>query len=131
MPREPATTPPTTKPGNNTVSLRGSATITAGVTCYNVTDCLPYWTSKGSLFQGNTYRVPSRTGENWALSSPVDWASWRAIGFDTTGDIIVPDGGHGDHRRHGVIRRRACRARLLVEVGRRSASAMRVLARSI
>ena len=40
--------------------------------------------------RGNTYRVPSRTGENWALSSPVDWASWRAIGFDTTGDIIVP-----------------------------------------
>jgi hypothetical protein len=75
---------------NNTLSLRGSATITAGVTCYNVTDCLPYWTSKGNLFQGNTYRVPGRTGENWALSSPVDWASWRAIGFDTTGDLIVP-----------------------------------------
>ncbi len=34
---------------NNTVSLRGSATITGGVTCYNVTDCLPYWTSKGNL----------------------------------------------------------------------------------
>ena len=74
---------------NNTISLRGSAKITAGVTCFNVTDCLPYWTSKGNLFQGNTYRVPSRTGENWALSSPVDWASWHAIGFDTTGDIIL------------------------------------------
>jgi hypothetical protein len=75
---------------NNTVTLRGSATITAGVTCYNVTDCLPYSTSKANLFQGNTYRAPSWTGENRALSWPVDWVSWRAIGFDTTGDIIVP-----------------------------------------
>jgi len=74
---------------NNSVSLRGSATITAGVTCYNVTDCSPYWTTKGNLFQGNTYRVPSRTGQNWALSSPVAWAKWQAIGFDTTGDIIL------------------------------------------
>jgi hypothetical protein len=75
---------------NNTVSLQGSAKITAGVTCYNVSDCLPYWTTKGNLFQGNTYRVPSRTGQSWALSSPVAWASWQAIGFDTTGNIIVP-----------------------------------------
>jgi Right handed beta helix region len=75
---------------NNTVSLRGSAKVTAGITCANVTDCSPYWNSKGNLFQGNTYRAPSRTGRNWALSSPVDWASWQAIGFDTTGGIIVP-----------------------------------------
>jgi hypothetical protein len=72
---------------NNTVTLQGSATIAASVTCSNQPDCSAYWTTKGNIFQGNTYRVPSRTGKNWSLSSPVDWASWRAIGFDTTGDI--------------------------------------------
>jgi hypothetical protein len=72
---------------NNTVILQGSATMTASITCYNQLDCSAYWTTKGNIFQGNTYRVPSRTGKHWSLSSPVDWASWRAIGFDTTGDI--------------------------------------------
>jgi hypothetical protein len=73
---------------NNTITLRGSATITAGVTCANVTDCSPYWTTKGNLFQGNTYRVPRKTGRNWALVSPLDWLSWQEVGFDTTGVII-------------------------------------------
>jgi Right handed beta helix region len=73
---------------NNTITLRGSATITAGVTCANVTDCSPYWTTKGNLFQGNTYRVPSKTGRNWALVSPLNWPSWQEVGFDTTGVII-------------------------------------------
>jgi hypothetical protein len=73
---------------NNTISLQGSATVTAGVTCSNVTDCSPYWTTKGNIFQGNTYRVPSRTGRNWALSSAVAWLPWQAVGFDTTGSLV-------------------------------------------
>jgi hypothetical protein len=68
--------------------LQGSATITAGVSCILVSDCSPYWTTKGNVFQGNTYRVASQTGQNWALSSPVAWAKWQAIGFDTTGSLI-------------------------------------------
>jgi hypothetical protein len=73
---------------NNTISLQGSATITASVSCYNVSDCSPYWTTKGNLFQGNTYRVPSGTGRNWALSSAVAWLPWQAVGFDTTGSLV-------------------------------------------
>jgi hypothetical protein len=72
---------------NNTITLAGSAKYAAGINCTAGVDCSPYWKSKGNSFQGNTYRIPSRTGENWSLSSPVDWASWRAIGFDTAGDI--------------------------------------------
>jgi hypothetical protein len=74
---------------NNTITLRRSATITAGITCAHVTSCSPYWTTKGNVFQGNTYRVPSRSDENWALVSAVDWPSWQAIGFDTEGEIII------------------------------------------
>jgi Right handed beta helix region len=73
---------------NNTITLQGSATITAGVSCANVSNCSPYWTTKGNVFQGNTYRVPSQTGKNWALVSPVAWLSWHAVGFDTSGVII-------------------------------------------
>ena len=73
---------------NNTITLQGSATITAGVWCYNVTDCSPYWTTKGNLFQGNAYDVPTQTGNNWARSISMAWPSWRAIGFDTTGRLI-------------------------------------------
>jgi hypothetical protein len=73
---------------NNTITLRRSATITASVWCYSVTDCSPYWTTNGNVFQGNTYRVASGSDENWALGSPVDWPSWQAIGFDTGGEII-------------------------------------------
>jgi hypothetical protein len=73
---------------NNTITLQGSATLTSSVSCYNVTNCSPYWTSKGNLFQGNTYRVPSQTGKHWRLSSPVSWSGWQAIGFDTTGTIV-------------------------------------------
>jgi hypothetical protein len=75
---------------NNTVVLRRSATITASVSCYNVTDCSPYWTTAGNLFQGNTYRVPNQTGSHWVLSSAVTWSSWQAAGFDTSGTIISP-----------------------------------------
>jgi hypothetical protein len=75
---------------NNTVVLRRSATITASVSCINVSDCSPYWTTAGNLFQGNTYRVPSRTGSHWVLSSAVTWSSWQAAGFDTSGTIISP-----------------------------------------
>jgi hypothetical protein len=75
---------------NNTLSLRRSATITASVSCYNVTDRSPYWTTAGNLFQGNTYRVPSQTGSHWVLSSAVTWSSWQAAGFDTSGTIISP-----------------------------------------
>ncbi|MGH3118426.1 MAG: right-handed parallel beta-helix repeat-containing protein, partial [Gaiellales bacterium] len=73
---------------NNTISLQGSATIIVGVTCSNVSDCSPYWTTKGNLFQGNTYHVPSWTGRNWALSSSVAWPTWQAVGFDTTGSLV-------------------------------------------
>jgi hypothetical protein len=75
---------------NNTVRLRRSATITANVSCINVSDCSAYWTTKGNLFQGNTYRVPSPTGSHWVLSSAMTWSSWRAEGFDTSGRIISP-----------------------------------------
>jgi hypothetical protein len=75
---------------NNTVVLRRSATITANVSCIKVSDCSPYWTTKGNLFQGNTYRVPSQTGSHWVLSSAVTWSSWQAAGFDTSGTIISP-----------------------------------------
>ncbi len=75
---------------NNTVVLRRSATITASVSCYNVTDCSPYWTTAGNRFQGNTYRVPNQTGSHWVLSSAVTWSSWQAAGFDTSGTIISP-----------------------------------------
>jgi hypothetical protein len=73
---------------NNTITLQGSATITASVWCYNVTDCSPYWRTKGNHFQGNAYDVPTLTGNNWALSTATGWPSWRAIGFDTTGSLI-------------------------------------------
>jgi Right handed beta helix region len=73
---------------NNKVTLQGSATITANVSCVNVTNCSPYWTTKGNTFQGNTYDVPSLSGNNWVLSSGVTWPSWRSIGFDTSGSII-------------------------------------------
>jgi hypothetical protein len=116
---------------NNTVTLRGSATITAGVTCYNVTDCLPYSTSKANLFQGNTYRAPSWTGENRACRGRLTGSHGGRSASTRPATSSCRDGRHVDHRRHGVIGRRACRALLLVEVGRRSASAMRVLARSI
>ncbi len=72
---------------NNTISLQGSATTTSNVSCINVTDCSPYWRTKGNLFQGNTYHVPSRTGSYWALSSAVAWLPWQAVGFDTTGSL--------------------------------------------
>ncbi len=75
---------------NNTISLQGSATTTSNVSCINVTDCSPYWRTKGNLFQGNTYHVPSRTGSYWALSSAVPWSSWQAADFDTSGSIISP-----------------------------------------
>jgi hypothetical protein len=51
----------------------------------NVSDCSPYWTTKGNIFQGNTYHVLSQTGQDWVLSLAVDWPSWQAVGFDTTG----------------------------------------------
>jgi hypothetical protein len=73
---------------NNTITLQGSATMTSSISCYNIANCSPYWTTKGNLFQGNTYRVPSQTGKNWLLSSAVTWSSWRAIGFDTTGTLV-------------------------------------------
>jgi hypothetical protein len=74
---------------NNTITLQGSATVTAGVTCANLTNCSPYWTTKGNLFQGNTYRVPTETGKHWALVSAMAWPSWQAIGFDTTGVVVT------------------------------------------
>jgi hypothetical protein len=73
---------------NNTVTLQGSATITANVSCYNLSNCSPYWTSKGNIFQGNTYDVPTQTGSHWTLSTATAWPSWRSIGFDTTGRLI-------------------------------------------
>jgi parallel beta-helix repeat protein len=73
---------------NNTVTLQGSATIAASVTCYNQPDCSAYWTTKGNIFQGNTYRVASQTAKSWMLSSAVTWSTWQAVGFDTTGSLV-------------------------------------------
>jgi hypothetical protein len=89
MPREPADTADK-RITNNTVTLRRSATITAGVTYYNVTDCLSYWTSKAQPLPAE--HPPRAQPERRELGPLIagDWASWRAIGFDTTGDIIVP-----------------------------------------
>ena len=68
---------------NNQVTLQGSATIAASVSCSNVTSCTGYWTTKGNVFQGNTYRVPTPTGKNWMLTAPVTWSQWQSAGYDT------------------------------------------------
>jgi hypothetical protein len=73
---------------DNTVTLEGSATIAASVSCVNVTDCSPYWTTKGNTFQANGYVVPAPTGKNWALSSAMTWSSWQNVGFDTNGSLL-------------------------------------------
>jgi nitrous oxidase accessory protein NosD len=75
---------------NNTITLRGSARYVAGINCTAGSDCSRFWTSKGNSFQGNTYRVPSRTGMHWILSSATDWPGWQAVGFDTTGTVTSP-----------------------------------------
>jgi hypothetical protein len=66
----------------------GSATIAASVSCINVADCSPYWTSKGNTFQGNAYVVPDANGESWVLGSPVNWTGWQDAGYDTSGSIV-------------------------------------------
>jgi hypothetical protein len=74
---------------DNTIILRGVTKYAASVSCYLVTDCSPYWTTKGNSFQGDTYIVPSLTGQNWVPGSPVAWTQWRALGFDTNGTVKV------------------------------------------
>jgi hypothetical protein len=73
---------------DNTITLRRSARHAAGVNCTEDTDCAPFWTSRGNIFRGNTYRVPSRTGTHWVLSSAVHWSDWQAGGLDTSGKVI-------------------------------------------
>lgn len=75
---------------DNTITLRGPAQYAAGINCTEGIDCSPFWTSKSNSFQANTYRVPTRTGMHWVLSSPEDWGAWKAVGFDTSGTIISP-----------------------------------------
>jgi hypothetical protein len=70
---------------DNTVALKGSATIAASVSCVNVTDCSPFWTTKGNGFQANEYVLSAGTGKHWVLGSAVTWKQWRAAGFDTNG----------------------------------------------
>jgi hypothetical protein len=60
------------------------------VSCIIVSDFSPYWTTKGNLFQGNTYRVPQPYWEPLGPSSAVAWSSCQAASFDTSGTIISP-----------------------------------------
>jgi Right handed beta helix region len=43
--------------------------------------------SANNRFQGNTYYVPAENRSWWLWDTELNWAQWRAEGFDTTGSL--------------------------------------------
>jgi hypothetical protein len=71
--------------------LPGVAPMAVVLNCTNLTssECASYSTSRGNIFQGNAYTVPSTARYWYWENASKSWSEWRAAGQDTTGTLKI------------------------------------------